>query len=208
MKETIIKKIAFIIIFMSFFTILFSENTWAASEDEDKHIYTIEEIIFNRVPIFDINFFSNTAGGEKINEGSVVYIIRQIVSTWYVSIRNLVIMGLSIAIVYTGIRMAMSTIPAGKAKYKQMLIGWFKALVIVLVIHYIMLLVINLNDILVNMMQEAEISIMEEQGVVEESIYDTIRTRAFSFSPVVGFTGMIMYTTQVVLKESPGINMS
>lgn len=198
MKDTIIKKIAIIIIIMSFFTILFSNNTFAAEDDED-HIYTIEEIIFNKVPVFDVNFFSQTAGGEEIKEGSVVYILRQIVSTWYISIRNLVIMALGIIIIYTGIRIALSTIPSGKSKFKQMLVGWVKALIIVLTMHYIMLIVLNFNDILLEIMSKAEVNFMLQSSYAEESIYDTIRTRAYEMSPIIGLTGMVMYISLVVI---------
>ena len=51
--------------------------------------YNIEDIIFNRVPILDINFFTNTAAGLQIEEGSPLQIIRITIATWYVSFRNL-----------------------------------------------------------------------------------------------------------------------
>ncbi len=50
--------------------------------------YTVEEIIFNKVPILDINFFTNTAAGYTIEENSPLAIIRTIIATWYVTFRN------------------------------------------------------------------------------------------------------------------------
>lgn len=193
MKKRCTKKIAIIIILISFFTILFSKNVFGAD------IYTIEDIIFNEVPVLDINFFSDTAGGQAVVSGSIVHTLRQVIVTWYVSIRNLVIMGLGISIVYTGIRMAISTIPSGKAKYQKMLVGWVKALVIVLTMHYMMLLIIRFNDMLVDSMKQAELNIAQRQGWQEDTIYDTIRTRAYDFRASIGLTGMIMYLTLVII---------
>lgn len=160
-------------------------------------IFNIEDIIFNKIPILDINFFSNKAAGQDVQEGSVVNTLRNVVSTWYVSFRNLVIMSLAIIIIYVGIRMAIASIPENKAKYKKMLFGWGQALIIVLTIHYIMLIVINLNEVIVNTIKETQIQIAQERG--EESIYETIRTRAYDVRFGIGFPAMIMYVALVII---------
>ena len=125
-------------------------NDLSATEGLD---YNIEKIIFNGVPILDINFFSNTAGGQAVAENSAIGLIRNTVATWYVSFRNLVIIAMAAIIIYIGIRMALSTIPQGKAKYKRMLIGWVQALVIIFVIHMVMILIINANNNVVDIFQ-------------------------------------------------------
>lgn len=197
MKSKLIKKITLIVISLFFIAILFSNNVFAA--DSDESVYTIEDIIFNKVPILDINVFSETAGGQIVNTDSVVYVIRDVVAKWYVSIRNLVIIALALGIVYTGIRIAVSTIPARKAKYKQMIIGWFKSLIIVLTIHYLMIIIISLNSTIVETIQDAETNIMTQGGWEEETIYDTIRTRAYEVRANVSFPAMIMYITLVII---------
>lgn len=199
MKDTLIKKIAIIIVVMSFLTILFSNKVLAEDEYYEDRIYTIEDIIFNKVPILDANFFSNKAGGQDVNEGSVVYKLRQTIATWYVSFRNLVIMILAVALIYTGIRMAISVIPSNKAKYKKMLFGWLQAIVIVLTIHYIMFLAINVNEIIVNTAEESQVKISIEKGWEEESIYDTIRTRAYDARFSIGMPAMVMYAVLVII---------
>lgn len=169
------------------------------SEFEEQPIYTIEDIIFNRIPLLDINFFSDTAAGQPIREGSVVSIIRNVVSTWYVAFRNLVITILSILIVYTGIRIAISTIPQQKATYKTMLMGWFKALLIVLLVHIIMILIVNTNNGIVNLVEEACENKLAADGWAEESIYDTIKTRAYDFRLSVGLPATFMYVFLIVI---------
>ena len=198
MKDTLEKKIAFIIIVMSFLTIFFSAKVSAVEQENEYEMYNIEDIIFNKIPIFDINFFSSKAGGKDVKVGSLVYTLKNIVATWYVSFRNLVIMALSILLVYTGIRMAMSTIPSNKAKYKKMLFGWLQSLIIVLTIHYIMLIVINLNETVVTTVEQTQTQMIED-GWEEESIYDTIRTRANDTRFTIGMPAMIMYVVLVII---------
>ena len=46
--------------------------------------------------------------------------------------------------------MAISTVADEKATYKKRLIGWIKGIVILVFIHYIIYIVINLNQNIVN----------------------------------------------------------
>lgn len=159
------------------------------SEDENKH-YTIEDIIFNKIPILDVNVFSNTAGGQEITENSPVYKIRQAVATWYVSFRNLVTLALAVIIIYIGIKMATSTIAQKKADYKRMIMGWLTAIVIVYTIHYAMIIVLNVNSDLVN--------IFSKEATSEISMYETIKTRKEEISFSVGLPAAIMYIVLVI----------
>ena len=179
----------------------------ATDSEETKNIVTvtIEDIIFNKVPILDVNFFSNTAGGKTINPQSPVDIIRKSIVTWYVAFRNLAIMSLAIIIIYIGIRMALSTIPKAKAKYKTMLIAWVQAIVIVFVVHMLMLIILNLNSSLVNIFQRALDSNMNQIGwnaeeAIEGSIYETIRTRAYALAISVSIPATIMYVALFIIK--------
>ncbi len=210
MKKRIYKSILKILICIFALAILFSNISVKAegllfTDDENIERFTVEDIIFNRVPILDINFFSDTAGGEKVNEGSAVDIIRKSVATWYVAFRNLVIVALAIIIIYVGIRMAISTIPQAKAKYKTMLIAWVQAIVIVLVVHMVMILIINTNNGLVKILSDALDARMNEinwtaEGEIEGSIYETIRTRAYDVFLKTSIPAFFMYLVLIVIK--------
>ena len=167
--------------------------------EEESGRYTVEDIIFNRIPILDINFFSDTAAGQNVSEDSVVFIIRKTVATWYISFRNLAIMSLAIIIIYVGIRMALSTIPQGKAKYKQMLIGWIQALIIVIIVHIIMILIVNTNNSIVELIEKAHEQKMIEGGYSEASIYDTIESRSYDNRVSVWFPALIMYLALAII---------
>ena len=107
---------------------------------------TIEDILFNKVPLVDINFFDfNTSN-------AVASAIRTNVAIWYTSIRNIAAIALAIIAVYVGIRMAISTIAEDKAKYKTMLYDWLTSLALLFILHYIMIFTININTAFINVL--------------------------------------------------------
>ena len=186
MKHTL-KNFVYIVLLTVFFIVVLVPNSAIATEsneEEDKK-YTIEDIVYNRVPLFDINVFSDTAGGKDIEDNSVVSTVRTVVATWYVSIRNVVAILLGILLVYTGLRMAIATVASDRAKYKEFLIGWLKSIIILFTINYIMIIILNINDLLVSMFSKGSSS--------ESKMYEIIRTRASDFRASIGITGMLMY---------------
>lgn len=118
----------------------------------------IESILFNEVPILNVNFFEDISG-ELSKEGNQ---IRQQVAIWYVSIRNIAAVLLILIAIYVGIRMALSTVAADKAKYKHMLKDWIMSIVLLFLLHYIMLAIVNINDSLVNLVHEGYVSSASE----------------------------------------------
>ena len=109
---------------------------------------TLDDILFNKVEITSIDFFSTSTD-------STVNLIRDNVATWYVGIRNLSAIILSLILLYVGIRMAISSVAEDKAKYKKMLGDWVTSIALLFVLHYIMEAVIAINNSLVNIMANA-----------------------------------------------------
>lgn len=109
---------------------------------------TIFNVLFNKVNLTGINFFETATG----NNAGTINAIRENVAVWYVSIRNLAAMILTLILIYVAIRMAISTVAEEKAKYKNMLIDWLTSLCLLFVLHYIMIIVINVNNALVNVL--------------------------------------------------------
>ena len=114
---------------------------------------TIEKLLFNEVPILDVNFFNfDQAGGQQIEraeegeEESILYVIRDNISIWYNVIRNLSIILLLITLLYIGIRIAISSAAEQKAKYKELLKSWFTSFIIVFSIHYVMIFILTMNE--------------------------------------------------------------
>lgn len=101
--------------------------------------------IFNGMAILDVNFI-NPANGSLFKDSSGF-------TTIGISIRNIYFTGLSIALGFLGIviavmaiRLAISSIGSEKAKYKEAIIHWITALVLLFGMHYLISLVFYLNE--------------------------------------------------------------
>ena len=100
---------------------------------------TVENIVYNKIPILDANFFNfESAGGAVVDENGIVYIIKENVAIWYYVFRTMAILIMLIILLYLGIRMAITTVAEKKAVYKQMLVSWIAGFILVFTIHYIM----------------------------------------------------------------------
>ena len=110
---------------------------------------TLEDILFNRVQLLDVNFFNFTG-----DPSSTSYMIKENVAIWYTSIRNIAIVVLAIIAVYIGIRMAISTVAEDKAKYKTMLMDWLTSLALVFILQYIMIFTISINNAFIDVLSK------------------------------------------------------
>lgn len=160
----------------------------------DEHRINVEDVIYNKIPLLDVDFFdvdlSESKSNSKvtISDDSVIYKLRENVALWYYTIRLISIVSLLFVLIYLGIRLAISTTSGDKAKYKSMLIAWVTSFIIVFFIHYFMIAVIEINDYLVNVFKATEV---KYTGGL--SMYDTIRTRAYSFKLSEGLSATVMY---------------
>ena len=159
--------------------------------DDNLEPYTIESIVFNEVPLFDVNVFSEKAGGKEIKDDSPVAIIRKLVAVWFVSLRNITYVVLALLIIYYGIRIAISTVASEKAVYKQMMMGWLKSLILAMYVHIIMFAILNFNEILVNTFKNV--------NEKEESIYNTIKTRALEVPWKISIPALLLYLTLLLM---------
>ena len=121
--------------------------------------YTPEKIFAGLIPALDINFINptnwrtgnadydenNTLDEEdSANKRSIAIQLHEVIASWYVSLRNLTVVGLMLVLVYVGIRMIISSTASDKAKYKQLLYDWLIAMCIVFCLHYIMTFTITI----------------------------------------------------------------
>ena len=151
-------------------------------DDEEFKFYTIEELIFNKVPALNVNVFNNT----DVEASSITMNIRNSIATWYVTIRNISIVCLGFAIIYIGLKLAISTVASDKANYKKMLINWITAILIVYFIHIIVIFVLNINDALLKLFYSEDLSSV--------SIYETIRTRVNDLRFITWLPALIIYS--------------
>ena len=80
--------------------------------------------------------------------------LRNAIAKWYITIRNITIVGLLSVLVYIAIRMVISSASQEKAKYKAMITDWLVSLVLVFSLHYIMAVTVGVCDKLTNLMND------------------------------------------------------
>ena len=123
--------------------------------------YSVDKIFAGKVPAFDINFISpnDYSGDKEKQELSIAYQISQVISEWYAALRNLAIVILLCVLVYTGIRIVISSSADDKAKYKQRIMDWIVAMCLIFFMHYIMAFILSIIDILNDTIGDATTSI-------------------------------------------------
>ena len=142
----------------------------------------MEDILFNRVPILSVNFFKST-------NSEIITNIRGSIATWYYALRNIAII-LSLAVlIYIGIRMAISTISEDKAKYKKMLVDWIVGFITIFLLHYIIVITVNVNDLLVGMFSNSVNSTFDFGSFAEQLALNTLPGQKWT----VAFTCTILY---------------
>lgn len=110
--------------------------------------FSIQKLVFNKIELFNIDFFSKS---DKDNSYSKL--LKDSISSVYYAMRNVAIIGLLVVLIYTGIRMALSTVAEKKAKYKDMLMSWLAAFVILITLPYIMIAIIKLSGVAMDLFE-------------------------------------------------------
>ena len=133
--------------------------------------YSPDMIFANKVPGLDANYinpktdYENTAG-ISISEVSITKTLQETIATWYISLRNLVIVCLLSILLYVAIRMIISSTASDKAKYKKMLMDWLISFCLVFFMHYIMAFTMSLIEIVSQSLSESasEITVVVGSG--------------------------------------------
>lgn len=120
--------------------------------------YTPAQIFSGRLPSLDVNFFRDDIPEIKDEPKSIVAHLRGVVSSWYVALRNLAVVGLLSVLIYLGIRMIITSSNAEKAKYKQSIVDWLVAMCLVFFLHYIMAFTLTMTEAITNMISNDDIN--------------------------------------------------
>ena len=165
-------------------------------------ILSPEDIIFSgaqgrEYSLLNVNFFNFSTS----NSGLVLG-FRENVAKWYYVLRSLSIVFSLAILIYIGIRMAISSVAEDKAKYKQMLINWIVGFCVLFLLHYLIIIIIFLNNQMVSLIYNA-IGNQSNQikflggGITTNNAFEAIdnclQNALFSTSFVQGFASLILY---------------
>lgn len=115
-----------------------------------------EDIFSNRVQITNANIFSDEFDENgKVNMSDwnlfnhLMKQLKQATASLYYITRNLALVILLSLLIYTGIRIVLaSNVANEKAKWKEYLFGWLKALALVMFVHLIMIGIFYISDVI------------------------------------------------------------
>lgn len=141
-----------------------------------------ENIIQNKVGMFNVNFFDeNTDTNKEDNSINIADELHLTIAKWYYTIRNVVIVLFMILLIYTGIRIIITSISEDKAKYKKMLVDWLISFGLVFVIHYIMIfsmyIVDEFTDMVSTVTNDESVEYFE---IVDDEVYDYFKENLVS----------------------------
>lgn len=123
-----------------------------------------DRIIFNSIGFLDINFL-NPADSSLFGASNAPSILGKVVKRVYSTIFSLAVLFLGVAVGVMAIRLAISSIAAEKAKYKQAIVNWATCIVMLFLMHYILAFVFWVNEQMVEIASNILISTIEKEGL-------------------------------------------
>lgn len=162
-----------------------------------------DKIIFNAIPILDINFINPAPGSLMKDTSGRETTIGSMIRNIYFTSMSIAIGFLSIVIAISGIRLAFASIAADKAKLKEAVVGWLTCLILIFGLHYILSFTFYLNEKLVqaastianNVLESASDSVVEKlkaqadennEAVVESFLAICEREALIDSIPIIG----------------------
>lgn len=132
-----------------------------------------DRVIFNSVPMLDVNFFNPSPGSLFLVEGSEGIEstpLSDIVRTTYFTILAIAIGFLAIIVAISAIKLALSSLASEKAKYKEALTKWLFSVVMLFLMHNLMSFVFFVNEKMVEVasgilkenLEQANINLLNE----------------------------------------------
>lgn len=132
-----------------------------------------DRIIFNGIGFLDINFLNPADNSLFMSEGSIS-ILGKVVKNVYSTIFSLSVLFLGVAVGIMAIRLAISSIAAEKAKYKQAIVNWATCLVMLFLMHYILAFVFWVNEQLVSVASGIFIKAIQDNNLTTTNFEDAL----------------------------------
>lgn len=187
----------------------------------------VEDIIYNKLPLFDVNVFNmSKAGEETLAQDGLIYKLRTVVSGYYYTVRTIAIIFMLVMLIVTAIKIAFSTAVTEKATAKEDLKKWVVGFIIIMVIHYFMIGIIAINEKGIEVLKSTvststanitkspttvtlstgevitaitdKESVLEADKYEEETLYEQVRILAYDTNPLTGFAGAILYIMLII----------
>lgn len=143
------------------------------------HLFTLENLFFNRVRILDANIFKKSDKPNGTNQS-----IKDNVATWTATIREIALVIILFIMVYLAIRLIVATIqqkPAARANYKSFLIDIFISVFLAFLAPFFVAIVMYASEILTDIIREIAKTLISQDNLNFEKVI------IYSFMDVFGF---------------------
>ena len=149
--------------------ILLTEWNHKNDDGEYDNTYKLQGYEVERYYYFKDGNTSNTSDDNIIltSVNNSAYELKNVISRWYYTMRNIAIVVLMLVLLYIGIRILLGSVASEKAKYKQMLADWLVAMCLIFLMQYIMVFANTLVDKITIML-----SSVSDKQTHYEVIYD------------------------------------
>lgn len=191
---------------------IFDTNTLPEKLKLPMFVLSPEEIFSNKIALLDVNFFNpneykdiSTQVGEGLEQKSTALVLQPTISAWYYALRNLAIVALLSILVYTGIRIIISSSADDKAKYKQRLMDWLVAMCLLFFMHYIMAFAVTVTQEITRAVLSVNKTYVVAIGDIDETngkrqlskyVYEDGK-EVFDFST--GSTGAVLKDAEIII---------
>lgn len=115
----------------------------------DNQFPWMDKVIFNTVPILDVNFINPASGSLFENINGEMTTIGNIVRNIYFTILSISLGFLGIVIGILTVKLIVSSIASQKAKYKQAIVNLLICVVLLFSVHYLLSFLFYLNETMV-----------------------------------------------------------
>ncbi len=123
-----------------------------------------DRILFNSVPLLDVNFF-NPHDNSLFSQNNDI--LGTIVRNTYFTILSIAVAFLGIIVAIAAIRMAISSLASEKAKYKEALTKWLFSIVMLFLIHNLMAFVFFVNEKMVEVASSLVTDTLDKTNLLE-----------------------------------------
>lgn len=150
-------------------TIATYDDADSESNKEYGKAFTIQKAVFNKISLLNINFFHNSE-----DEGDLQKAIKDNIAKMYYFLRNIAIVMSLVVLIYSGIRMALSTFAQAKAKYKMILMDWLISFIILMLTPYLLVLINSVSEVTVGLCEDVLQTMFEDDDErnIEEKLLD------------------------------------
>lgn len=131
--------------------------------------FSIQKTVFGKVRLFDVNFLQR-----EDNEEPMQKIIKDKVAKFYYLVRNIAIGFMLLVLIYTGVRLALTTLASDAAKYKTMIKDWLVSMIILMTLQYFMVIILELGTVASNLCETIMTDMIEDEDEykIEEKLLD------------------------------------